>query len=94
MTGSARFLSQGATLTATLARIQDYDHHQDIYKPEVIGSKLIARRGDNFQIYLRVLKKKIITVVLPIPTTMLHYAQAGANPVDLPVVHNPDGGSG
>lgn len=47
-----------------LARVQDYDNHKNIYKPEVIASKLISHRGDNFQIYLRLLKKKIMTVVL------------------------------
>jgi hypothetical protein len=51
-------------LEKTLALIQDYDHHQNIYRPEVMASKLISRHGDDFQIYLRLLKKKIITVVL------------------------------
>ena len=52
------------TLEETLALIQDYDHHQNIYQPEVIASKLISHQGNDFQIYLRLLKKKIITVVL------------------------------
>ncbi len=47
-----------------LAVIQDYDNHKNIYKPEVIDSKLIRRADNDFQIYLRLLKKKIITVVL------------------------------
>ncbi len=54
----------GTTLKATLALIQNYDNHTNIYKPEVIASKLISRRGNNFKIYLRLLKKKILTVVL------------------------------
>lgn len=53
-----------ASLAATLERIQDYDNHKKIYTPEVIDSRLIRREGDDFQIYLRVLKKKIVTVVL------------------------------
>ena len=52
------------SLARTLALIQDYDHHKLIYKPEVIDSKLISRQGNDFQIYLRLLKKKIITVIL------------------------------
>jgi hypothetical protein len=67
----------GATVADTLARIQDYDHHQDMYRPEVIGSKLIARHGDDFQIYLRVLKKKVITVVLDTDHSV-HYFHAGS----------------
>jgi hypothetical protein len=47
-----------------LALIQDYDRHKSIYKPDVIDSKLLSRRDNDFQIYLRLLKKKIITVVL------------------------------
>jgi hypothetical protein len=54
----------GATIKETLALIQDYDNHANIYKPEVIASKLISHDGSDFQIYLRLLKKKIITVVL------------------------------
>ncbi len=48
----------------TLALIQDYDNHEAIYKPEVIASKLISHQGNDFRIYLRLLKKKIMTVVL------------------------------
>jgi len=54
----------GATVQELLALIQNYDNHKNIYKPEVIDSKLVARRDNDFQIFLRLLKKKIITVVL------------------------------
>ena len=47
-----------------LAVMQDYGNHKNTYNPEVIGSKLISRDGNDFQVYLRLLKKKIITVVL------------------------------
>jgi hypothetical protein len=53
-----------ATVEATLARVQDYDNHKNIYKPEVMDSKLVSHDGNDFQIFLRLLKKKIITVVL------------------------------
>jgi hypothetical protein len=52
------------TVKEVLALVQDYDNHKNIYQPEVIASRLITRRGKNFQIYLRLLKKKIMTVVL------------------------------
>lgn len=51
-------------LKKTLALIQDYNNHRNIYKPEVIASRLISRRGNDFRISLRLLKKKILTVVL------------------------------
>jgi hypothetical protein len=60
---AAAFIAD-STIQAVFGVIQDYDNHKNIYKPEVIDSKLIRRDGDAFQIYLRLLKKKIITVVL------------------------------
>jgi hypothetical protein len=53
-----------ASVEEVLLLIQDYDNHKNIYKPEVIDSQLIERRGDDFKIRLRLLKKKVITVVL------------------------------
>ena len=53
-----------ATIENTLAVVQDYDRHKEIYRPEVMDSKLVRRCGNEFDIYLRLLKKKIITVVL------------------------------
>jgi len=47
-----------------LALVQNYDHHKEIYKPDVMDSKLISHDNNHFQIFLRLLKKKIITVVL------------------------------
>ena len=53
-----------STIQAIFAVIQDYDNHKNIYKPEVIDSKLIRKEGNDFQIHLRLMKKKIVTVVL------------------------------
>ena len=69
-------------LKETLALIQDYDNHKNIYKPEVIDSKLIRRRGNDFQIYLRLLKKKILTVVLDTDHEV-HYRALDAGRWDL-----------
>ena len=57
-------LIPGTTIAETLALVQDYDNHKNIYRPEVIASRLITHHGNDFQIYLRLLKKKIMTVVL------------------------------
>jgi len=53
-----------ATIQQTFATIQNYDNHKNIYKTEVLESRLISHTGNDFEIYLRLLKKKIITVVL------------------------------
>lgn len=54
----------GVTVDQVVALVQNYVNHKNIYKPEVMDSKLISREGDDFEIYLRLLKKKIIAVVL------------------------------
>jgi hypothetical protein len=54
----------GAKLHQVLDLVQDYDRHQDIYQPEVVRSRLIRRDGNDFQIFYRLRKKKVITVTL------------------------------
>jgi len=54
----------GASLRQVLALVQDYDHHAEYYKPEVEKSKTIERAGDDFKVFLRLRRKKIVTVVL------------------------------
>jgi hypothetical protein len=54
----------GASLRQVLALVQDYDHHAEYYKPDVEKSKTIERSGNDFKVYLRLRRKKIITVVL------------------------------
>lgn len=70
----AAMFIHGTTILKILAVIQDYDNHKNLYKPEVIDSKLIRRDDNDFQIYLRLLKKKIITVVLDTEHDV-HYRQ-------------------
>lgn len=54
----------GATLEETLKVVQDYDHHAEVYAPEVVRAKILSQAGDDFHIYMRLRQKKIITVEL------------------------------
>ena len=54
----------GATLEQTLALEQDYDHHQDYFRPDVARSKVLRHEGSDYLVQLRFRKKKIITSVL------------------------------
>ena len=54
----------GVRLNDTLKFIQDYNNHAGHYSPEVMKSKLVSQNGNNYKIYMRFLKKKVITVVL------------------------------
>jgi hypothetical protein len=54
----------GATLARTLTSLQDYDDQYRFYGPDVQRSKLLQRDGNDFRIFLRLKKSKIITVIL------------------------------
>ena len=73
------------TVEQALALVQDYDNHKNIYKPEVMESKLISHDGNDFKIFLRLLKKKIITVVLDTDHDV-HYCRARCQALVLPLL--------
>lgn len=54
----------GANLQQTLTLLQDYDHHKELYKSEVVDSKLLKRDGNHFTAFMRFYKKKVIGVTL------------------------------
>ncbi len=54
----------GATMEHVLKLVQNYDHHADIYKPEVVRSRLVHHEGNDYQIFYRLREKKIITITL------------------------------
>jgi hypothetical protein len=54
----------GITVKDVLALIQNYDNYKNVYKPEVIASRLISHQDGDFRVHLRLLKKKVLTVVL------------------------------
>lgn len=53
----------GVTLRQTLALLQDYNQHQNIYKQDVVRSRLLSADGNHFKVYLRLRQKAIITAV-------------------------------
>jgi hypothetical protein len=52
----------GANMKQTLQVTQNYDHREKVY-PDVLQSKLLARDGDDFKVFMRLYKKKMTTVV-------------------------------
>jgi hypothetical protein len=53
----------GASMREVLAFVQDYNHHQDYY-PEIVRSRLLSHDDDDFKIFYRVRKHKVISVTL------------------------------
>ncbi len=54
----------GATLDEGLALLQNYNAHEQIYRPVVARSRLLSKNGDTFRFFLRFNMKKVITVVV------------------------------
>jgi len=54
----------GISLGQVLAVVQDYDHHAEYYKPEVMQSKKVEQIGSDFKVHYRLRKKKILTIIL------------------------------
>jgi len=44
--------------------MQDYDRHASLFAPNVVQSKILARNGDRFRVFLRFYMKKVISVTL------------------------------
>lgn len=68
----------GAKVQQVLAVVQDYDHLARYYSPEVQASRLIAHSGNDFQIFMRLRKHKVITVVLDTDYDV-HYGELDAD---------------
>jgi len=62
------------TVAQVLALVQDYDHSTRHYSPDVTQSRLVSRNGDDFKVFLRLKKHKVITVVLDTDYDV-HYAR-------------------
>jgi hypothetical protein len=54
----------GATLDQTLALLRNYNNHKNLFAPEVMDSRVIENKGDDYRVFLKLRKKKILTVIL------------------------------
>jgi hypothetical protein len=69
----------GGSIKQAVALAQDYAHHQDIYKPELIRSKLLSHDGNDFKIFYRLRKHKVITVTLDTEHDVHFYSRDAAH---------------
>jgi hypothetical protein len=67
----------GATLERTLALVKDYNHQSVYYAPDVQRSQTYAHKGDDYKIFLRFKRTKVITVVLDTEFDV-HYGRVDA----------------
>ncbi|HEY6390122.1 MAG TPA: hypothetical protein VIX89_02520 [Bryobacteraceae bacterium] len=54
----------GASIQKVKAVLQDYDNYKVFYKPEVTESRVVNHTGEEYDVFLRLFKKQVITVVL------------------------------
>jgi hypothetical protein len=54
----------GAKLDDVLKILEDYDHHATYYAPDVEASRVESRNGDQFRVFMRFRRHKVVTVVL------------------------------
>jgi len=70
----------GASLQQVLTLLEDYDRHAVYFSPEVAKSKTLEHAGDDFKVYFRLTRKKIVTVVLDTEYE-IHYERLDATRV-------------
>ncbi len=66
----------GAKVKDVLALVQDYDKHAKVYAPEVMRSRTLEHNGENYKVFFRFLKKKVLTAVLNTDHEV-HYQKLG-----------------
>lgn len=54
----------GASAAQLLAVLRDYDRHKVYYAPDVTDSRLVSKNGDELVSFLRIRRKKVLTVTL------------------------------
>lgn len=54
----------GASIGEVRAVLQDYPNYKNFYKPKVTESKELAHHGDEYEVFLRLFEKHLLTVVL------------------------------
>lgn len=54
----------GVRLDEAVKLLQDYDRHAEVYQPAVQRSKVLARDGQRFRVFLRFYQKKVIAVTV------------------------------
>ena len=66
-----------ATMARVLDLVRDYDHLTGYYSPDVMQSRLISHHDDDFHIFMRLRKQKLVTVILDTEYDV-HYAALDA----------------
>jgi hypothetical protein len=53
-----------ATVAQVIAVLQNYDTYKTIYAPDVVDSRLLSRKENQFRVYLKIVKRNVLTAIL------------------------------
>jgi hypothetical protein len=67
-----------ANLAAVLTVVQDYAHHKDFYRPEVADTLLRRHEGNDFSLYMRLVKTKLFLTDVLNTEHQIHFVQIDA----------------
>jgi hypothetical protein len=57
-------LARGVALQRVVRLMQNYDRYQDVYKPAIRRSKMLARTGNQYSVSLQLFMTRVLSVVL------------------------------
>ena len=87
----------GVKIDNVLKVLQDYDRHATYYSPDVEKSRIESHSRDNFRVFMRFRRKKILTVVLNTEHEVTYYrdsplrAHSRSSAVRIAQVEDPGG---
>lgn len=87
----------GAKLDDVLRILEDYDHHATYYAPDVEASRIESRDGNQFRVFMRFRRHKVVTVVLDTEHSVNYFrdspveAHSRSSALRITQVYDPDG---
>jgi hypothetical protein len=87
----------GVKIDDVLKILEDYDHHATYYAPDVAKARIESHDGNQFRIFLRFRRQKIVTVVLDTEHAVSYYrdsplrAHSRSSSVRIAQVEDPGG---
>ncbi|HYL38062.1 MAG TPA: hypothetical protein VEV17_19250 [Bryobacteraceae bacterium] len=71
----AAVFAPGATLAKAINVVQDYPHHNLIYKPEVAAAQILSHQADEFNVFMRIVKSKFFVTDVLNTEHEIHFVQ-------------------
>jgi len=67
------------TLSRVVGILQDYSHHSVVYAPDIRDSRVRSHSGDDFNVYVRIVKSKLLITDVLDTEQDIHFARLDAH---------------